>query len=110
RAFGFSAYRQSGTAEIHRRGPKMRPTFFGQARGRKFEADFEGVFAHSCKRWRPRLFLSPAILLAIGCRAFRPASVRSVQSNSRSAGSARLGREDFELELRPHNREPRRGG
>src|SRR5262249_48470238 len=25
RAFGCSAYRQSGTAEIHRRGPKMRP-------------------------------------------------------------------------------------
>jgi len=24
---------QSGTAEIHRRGPKMRPTFFGRARG-----------------------------------------------------------------------------
>jgi hypothetical protein len=33
RAFGCSAYRQSGTAEIHRRGPKMRPTFFGRARG-----------------------------------------------------------------------------
>src|SRR5215469_10336326 len=29
------AYRQSGTAEIHRRGPKMRPTFFGRARGRR---------------------------------------------------------------------------
>src|SRR5262249_50288225 len=27
RAFGCSAYRKSGTAEIHRRGPKMRPTF-----------------------------------------------------------------------------------
>src|SRR5262249_14934392 len=35
RAFGCSAYRQSGTAEIHRRGPKMRPTFFGRARGRR---------------------------------------------------------------------------
>src|SRR5262249_58789575 len=34
RAFGCSAYRQTGTAEIHRRGPKMRPTFFGRARGR----------------------------------------------------------------------------
>src|SRR5262249_29475905 len=27
------AYRQSGTAEIDRRGPKKRPTFFGRARG-----------------------------------------------------------------------------
>src|SRR5262249_324478 len=32
RAFECRAYRQSGTAEIHRRGPKMRPTFFGRAR------------------------------------------------------------------------------
>src|SRR5262249_21450957 len=28
RAFECRAYRQSGTAEIHRRGPKMQPTFF----------------------------------------------------------------------------------
>src|SRR5262249_8411520 len=34
RAFGCSAYRQSGTAEIDRRRPKMQPTFFGRARGR----------------------------------------------------------------------------
>src|SRR5262245_3138634 len=34
RAFGCSAYRQSGTAEIDRRRPKMRPTFSGRARGR----------------------------------------------------------------------------
>src|SRR5262249_46656673 len=35
RAFGCSAYRQSGTAEIDRWRPKMRPTFFGRARGRQ---------------------------------------------------------------------------
>src|SRR5215467_3212568 len=51
-----------------------------------------------------------SILLAMGCRALRPASVRSAQSNSRSAGSAKFGRENLKLELRPHNREPWRGG
>src|SRR5262249_44260236 len=34
RAFECRAYRQSGTAEIDRRRPKMRPTFFRRARGR----------------------------------------------------------------------------
>src|SRR5262249_53220772 len=34
RAFECRAYRQSGTAEIDRRRPKMRPTFFRRARAR----------------------------------------------------------------------------
>src|SRR5262249_17557368 len=33
RAFGCSAYRQSGTAEIDRRRPKMQPTFFVEHEG-----------------------------------------------------------------------------
>src|SRR6516225_11808298 len=45
----------------------------------------------------------------MGCRTLRSAWVRSVERNSKSAGSARVGRDDFELELRPHNREPWRG-
>src|SRR5262249_40560666 len=34
RAFGCSAYRQSGSAEVDRRWPKMQPTFFRRGWGR----------------------------------------------------------------------------
>src|SRR5262249_61792141 len=44
RAFGCSAYRQSGSAEIDRRRPKMQPTFSGRARGRQVVIVLQGSF------------------------------------------------------------------
>src|SRR5262249_15815779 len=39
-------------------------------------ADFEGVFAHSYKRWRPRLFFTSAVGAAFGCAQSRGRTVR----------------------------------
>src|SRR5262249_39597202 len=55
RAFECRAYRQSGTAEIDRRRPKMQPTFFGGARGRRR------------KTYRPQRSVGPIMNPAISC-------------------------------------------